>query len=488
MIDYERIGARIAEERKLIRHISQRKMAEDLFMYQADISNLEKAKSGSGITDLSKLDMIADYFAMPLEELIFGKKTDEMLKYLGTGVQLKRLTDYAKTEKQKEILKTIIGEGALSQNSDVYQYADYTLISILEVQIKMGATAEEEARLHKLHTFIFYKDELTALMVTNITALLDHVYQISFNVVRELLQPDVFDIADALTVLNPYWTINRYADGTEVKASKSKMYQRMNALRKLDITRNILYVESAYVREDYRRHGIFKMYIDFLKISLPGCAIWLNLQPTSGEEADHEYGYLPEYSVSEVGQININAAIAEKLGFVIDPRLTKVPSETIDSEGNVEVKYVDVRRIAYYLPTDLAELTKEDSEALNTAYAIDSVANHFIDDHQGPIDVYKGAWKKYGFIMSVKIRTTIGSMFVYARGWKIDDYRLGVSRANPAITGEEVEDIESYNSLEAAKESKYYVGLEVSALLYKSIFFGAESPNLNRYLNNLSVK
>ena len=52
MIDIEKIGTRIAEERKFVKRVSQRKMAEDLNMYQADISNLEKAKNGSGITDL----------------------------------------------------------------------------------------------------------------------------------------------------------------------------------------------------------------------------------------------------------------------------------------------------------------------------------------------------------------------------------------------------------------------------------------------------
>ena len=50
MIDFEKIGTRIAEERKFVKRVSQRKMAEDLNMYQADISNLEKAKNGSGIT------------------------------------------------------------------------------------------------------------------------------------------------------------------------------------------------------------------------------------------------------------------------------------------------------------------------------------------------------------------------------------------------------------------------------------------------------
>lgn len=58
MVDYEKIGRRILEERKYLRRISQEKMAEDLGMYQADISNLEKAKNGSGITDLSKLDSV----------------------------------------------------------------------------------------------------------------------------------------------------------------------------------------------------------------------------------------------------------------------------------------------------------------------------------------------------------------------------------------------------------------------------------------------
>ncbi len=60
-IDYEKIGRRIFEERKYILHISQEKMAEDLGMYQADISNLEHASKSSGIQDLRKLENIADY-------------------------------------------------------------------------------------------------------------------------------------------------------------------------------------------------------------------------------------------------------------------------------------------------------------------------------------------------------------------------------------------------------------------------------------------
>ncbi len=71
MINADNIGKRIRMLRKQ-KHVSQERMAEDLGMYQADISNLERAIGGSGITDLFKLDMIADYFGITLVELLNG--------------------------------------------------------------------------------------------------------------------------------------------------------------------------------------------------------------------------------------------------------------------------------------------------------------------------------------------------------------------------------------------------------------------------------
>ena len=61
------------------KRVSQERMAEDLGMYQADISNLERAIGGSGITDLFKLDLIADYFGITLVELLngFSESADE---------------------------------------------------------------------------------------------------------------------------------------------------------------------------------------------------------------------------------------------------------------------------------------------------------------------------------------------------------------------------------------------------------------------------
>lgn len=78
MINAVNIGKRIKSLRKQ-KHVSQERMAEDLGMYQADISNLERAMSGSGIADVFKLESIADYFGISLVELLTGKNqnTDE---------------------------------------------------------------------------------------------------------------------------------------------------------------------------------------------------------------------------------------------------------------------------------------------------------------------------------------------------------------------------------------------------------------------------
>ena len=53
MIDYDIIASRIREARKLKKKVSQKKMAEDLQMYQPDLSALENNKPGCGIRDLA---------------------------------------------------------------------------------------------------------------------------------------------------------------------------------------------------------------------------------------------------------------------------------------------------------------------------------------------------------------------------------------------------------------------------------------------------
>lgn len=51
-------------------------MAEDLQMYQPDLSALENNKPGCSIRDLAKLEMIAGYLNVPLGYLLFGEGED----------------------------------------------------------------------------------------------------------------------------------------------------------------------------------------------------------------------------------------------------------------------------------------------------------------------------------------------------------------------------------------------------------------------------
>lgn len=68
------------------------------------------------------------------------------------------------------------------------------------------------------------------------------------------------------------------------------------------------------------------------------------------------------------------------------------------------------------------------------------------------------------------------TVYAFARGMDWKSRWLGVSRSNPAPTGEFVETFEKYNSLSEAENSKYYLGLMVAEQLLGSVFFRTVKP------------
>ena len=327
MIDYEKIGKRILEQRKYLRRISQEKMAEELGMYQADISNLEKAKNGSGITDLSKLDIIADYFDMPLETLLFGRRQDQMEKYYGSKMQLKEYTG-KRSKRHNSILRKLMSiendedvDEKLAQ-IDCLECGPYRVYIATETQTQMGEKSFDEDPLNsliKLHYYVVYQDEVIGSMIADLTSVFQHVYQPFLQKLKLFIWPDVFDLDDTLEVLNPYLLLLQYSLTDEERNKfEEKCLQRTEQLLKAGEDRLIFYIEAAYVREDCRRNGIFRMMLDALKGISSSALIWLCLEPTSGVELDSGYAYLPTYEASELGQINLNASMAEHLGFTID--------------------------------------------------------------------------------------------------------------------------------------------------------------------------
>lgn len=121
----------------------------------------------------------------------------------------------------------------------------------------------------------------------------------------------------------------------------------------------VAFIESVYVREDFRRHGIFRMCLDLLRRTCPDSILWLNMEPNSGEQLQ---GAPQTYTVSELGQLNLNASIAERLGFTVDPDTWHLQAETVTPDGQTETKIILARKCAYWLPDPIRELVKEDGD------------------------------------------------------------------------------------------------------------------------------
>ena len=482
MIDYEKIGKRILEERKYIRRTSQERMAEDLGMHQADISNLEKAKKGSGITDLSKLDIIADYFDMPLETLLFGRRQDQMEKYYGSKMQLKEYTK-KRTQKHDSILRKLLGlpkdeeaEEALDAVK-AFECGPYMVYVANEYQFTCFEDKKQAPNgLVKAHIFVVYQDEVIGCTTAAVTTVMQHVFQPALEQLKSFLWPDVFDLNETIQILNPYWLMFQVAVNEEEKNEfRTKMLERMDQLREAGEDRVIFYVESAYVREDCRRNGILRMMIDVLKKISANAIIWLCMEPTSGDELDSESTYHAVYKASELGQINMNASIAEHLGFAIDTKTVERQAERKEENGSVVVETVPVRRIAYYLPKKIRNILNGDNDLLAHARAREKVLRGAVEKPK-VFDISQGAWKDHGFITAIKMVYSDETVFAFARGMSWDKRWFGVSKENPAPTGKLVDTIEKYDSLRDAEDSKYYIGLKVAEQLLGATHFGTVKP------------
>ena len=478
MIEYEKIGKRIMEERKYIRHISQERMAEDLGMYQADISNLEKAKSG--ITDLAKLDLVAGYLGMPLETLLFGRRQDQMEKYHGTKMQLK-MNRKRRSQKHSTLLKKLMGldEKTLSALDSVrsYECGPYMVYAATELQHPISGTASLPNTLVKVHLYVIYQDEVIGCMTANVTTMMQHLNAPSFEALRTMIMQDIFNLDDAYFVLNPYHTLFNYCsdDEEETELIRNLMEQRLEALRQAGEDRRILYIESTYVNEECRQKGIFRMMLDTLKLMNPNCLIWLSLEPTSGDELYTENTFHPTYEVSQIGQLHLNASIAERMGFTIDSMTVERLAERIQDNGSVVIETIPVQRTAYYLPKEIRDLIKDDRDMARSGRALKMAVG---DNDNKPtfIDIYQSAWKKFGFIMTIEMVYEDEKVYVFTRGMSWNTRWLGVSKENPSLEGKFVDTIEKYESLEDAKHSKYYPGLRVSEQLFSAVFFAKLDP------------
>lgn len=479
MVDYERIGRRIAEQRKMLK-ITQSRMSADLqdyylSMHQSDISRLEKAAKGSGITDLSKLDIIADYLCIPLETLVFGIGGGTMQKYYGTQMTL-RASKKKPFKTHVKVLSKLLGR-AEDEIGDLktFECGLYMLYSVFELQAPTVASAPTtqagepilQRPLQTYRTYIFYDQELVAVAVTAMTCVMDHFFGPDTEGLELVYRNDAVDPTNVYRILNPYWALWKYSTDADEKAKYlALMSEREEELGGVEASDLVLYVESVYVREDCRQNGIFRMYIDFLKTLSDeedgDPIIWLNMEPTTGIEMEQENRILPSYTVSDLGQININAAIAEKVGFKIDPVSYYREGTVLNDDGSTSIERVQVRKNAYMMPAEYKELLVNDGNLVADGRVMQHLCEQNADDQfmmdlkHGPVDGYE----------VVEIRNTCIAgphngerMIYYAARSLTDDSKavLGVSKKSVVDEGLFHDgQIETYDNIEAAEQSEHW--------------------------------
>ena len=233
-INYVKIGKRIAEERKHFRKVSQEKMAEDIGMYQADISNLERAKDGSGIYDLKKLELVADYFGISIESLLFGTTEEAHMVSYGHDLELKEYSAAKiKTPGQEKMLCKLIGSDVRKvQGWFAYEYGPLICYAMPKVQIDLTSKGCTEGfYILKYYLYLFYNDTCIANMVADETLMETVICYPKTKELSVIIQPDVLDPTDALRTLNPYIALESFADTDEERSKYGEMrLERMEQL------------------------------------------------------------------------------------------------------------------------------------------------------------------------------------------------------------------------------------------------------------------
>ncbi len=356
----QEIGRRIREQRKYIKRVSQEKMADDLFMYQADISNMEKGKKGSGIADLDKLNLIADYLGISLDFLIFGTK-ETIMPYFKKKTTIEEGT---LSKEMKMELARLTGKNEKDIKARVYQVGDYS-VYILKATIRNAEFPMElfenrdvnlaDISVNRYQMYTFYKKDVIASMVIDQTTLLVNSSICTVEALAQTIPQKCLDALDVFRHLNPFVPLSQF-DEKRKEEYQQLALERFQKLMAIGEDNPILYLESCYVKNEYRQNGVFTLNLDILKSMFPNAIFWLNMEPTS-EEINASTYMSVIHSTKDITQITLNNLIAEKLGFVVDPDLWGIQ---VKDDENEEIKKIRVRKCAYIIPEIYNEILKDD--------------------------------------------------------------------------------------------------------------------------------
>ena len=99
-------------------------------------------------------------------------------------------------------------------------------------------------------------------------------------------------------------------------------------------------------------------------------SIWLNMQPTDDENMEGEHKSFPDQPIMTVGQMSLNAHIAEKLGFTIESDFWYLEVLVKEEDGSEFIETRPIRKVAYKLSKQLAKILENDGELVENGYAL----------------------------------------------------------------------------------------------------------------------
>jgi hypothetical protein len=194
----------------------------------------------------------------------------------------------------------------------------------------------------------------------------------------------------------------------------------------------------------------------------------------------------PIYTTSELGQLNLNASIAEHLGFFVDPDTWHRWVSSVGSNGK-EIKSLQlVRKCAYRIPPEIHNIIKNDGDLVQTGRMAQHLTQGNMKLTSVPSIFFSSGTENTWNIREMKYsygHGATGKPDVYiCAAYNQDDpskIKLGISDRSIIEGGLfSSQFLESYSSLSEASDSPYYHLIHIT---YDMMIAHYQVNNSNKY-------
>ena len=335
MIDTQAIAQRIRDGRRHRRRVTQEAFALELGINQSAVSDLENGKKGSGIYDLNRLKLLAQGLNMDLRYLVFGMGDDGLPRFCALD-RFEVISTRRITKAHREHLQRLSGEidwkNRLISAREFSTYRMYVLES------------ESETPIQERLCVVIFDDRIVA------TAKAKAFRVEALREVGRLFKDEsVYELIERR--LNPFESLLTTADVETIERYTFEAEERHDALSVVD-DEEVVVIDGLFVEEKLREHGLSRLMINVLGDS-EMTSVWLSLKPVTALIETIEG--VPHYSAANLGQMTLNASIAERLGLTIEPM-----REPVEVNAKEETAVLPCHAWAYRLSHALEAITDDD--------------------------------------------------------------------------------------------------------------------------------